>query len=98
MKSSSGSWVCSARHSFVIGVTVFIVAKGRLPCGEAGIPCFSNRRLQELEKSVISNTATLRGPVFHANHRFFNQSISRYVLIAYYVQRWFTMESLAQPP
>lgn len=51
------------------------------------MPCFSNRPLQELEKSVISKIATLRGPVSNANHRFVNQSISRYVLIAYYVQR-----------
>lgn len=76
----------------------FYSCKGSPPLRWGGIPCFSNWRLQELKKLVISNTATLRGPVFHANHRFFNQSISRYILIAYYVQRWFMMESPAQAP
>lgn len=38
MKSSIELWVCSARHSFVISVTVFIVAKGHLHCGEAEFP------------------------------------------------------------
>lgn len=58
-----------------------------------GFPCFGNHWLQELGNSVISNTATLRGPVSNASHRFFNQSISMYVLIAYYVQGRFTRRS-----
>lgn len=87
-----------SKSSFCYQCHCFYSCKGTPLRWGGGIPCFSNRRLQELEKSVISNTATLRGPVPHADHRFFNQSISRYVLIAYYVQRRFTRSSRKASP
>lgn len=88
MKSSTGPWERLARLFSTISNTTDLLQGDALERW-GGIPCFSNRWLQELEKLVISKTPIPRGPVSNAKHWFCNQSISRYVLIAYCAQRQF---------